>query len=154
RPAEARPLQEDAIATYGRLHLQDFIDVADVLTGLTDSLLQLGDPAGARAQSDRAIAIRERYYSPGHPMMTGLTMDRARLEYFQGNDAIALDTCLDAEALTRQRERVSLESLSESESMAYQTATKDCLALAMSLLAAPGPGKASAPSIARVWNDL
>jgi tetratricopeptide (TPR) repeat protein len=67
RLAEARPLEERALAITETAYGPDHPAVAIRLNNLAATLRDLGEPRQARPLLERALAITETAYGPDHP---------------------------------------------------------------------------------------
>jgi tetratricopeptide (TPR) repeat protein len=67
RLAEARPLEERALAITETAYGPDHPAVAIRLNNLAETLQDLGEPRQARPLLERALAITETAYGPDHP---------------------------------------------------------------------------------------
>jgi tetratricopeptide (TPR) repeat protein len=99
RPADALPLNEEALAMYRRLHADDHPDVARSLGTLADTLTSLGRHSDALPLREEALAMRRRIHAGDHPdIATALgslavvlhDLDRASEALSFSTDALAM----------------------------------------------------------------
>jgi CHAT domain-containing protein/tetratricopeptide (TPR) repeat protein len=116
--------------------------VVDIINDLGELAYEQGDLATSESYLRRAMDIREKSLGPVHPLLASTLNDLALTGAVQGRTSEALADALRAEIIGVEHLRLSVRTLSERQSLAYEGIRASGLDLALSLTAS----RANTPS--------
>lgn len=112
-------------------------------------LVQRGSYDAAHDTLTDALAARERFFGPRHPLTADARARLARLDWAKGATETALDGSLAAEDVGREHVRSTVRYLPERHALDYAASRPEGLSIALSIAAQGTPA-----SISRIFDSL